>query len=64
VPLDHAAIDFEFREDLPGLRVIATARCRGVTGVEVEALTAASVAVLTVIDMIKSIDRWITVEDL
>jgi cyclic pyranopterin phosphate synthase len=46
VPLDHAAIDFEFLEDLPGLQVIATARCRGVTGVEVEALTAASVAVL------------------
>lgn len=64
VALDHVAIDFELLDDLPGLRVMSTARCRGVTGVEMEALTAASVAALTVIDMLKSIDRWITVEDL
>jgi cyclic pyranopterin phosphate synthase len=64
VPLDHVAIEFELLDDLPGLRVTATARCHGVTGVEMEALTAASVASLTVIDMLKAIDRWITIEDL
>ena len=64
LPLDHVAVDFEWLDDLPGVRVVATARCRGATGVEMEALTAVSVAALTVIDMLKAIDRWITVEDL
>ena len=64
VALDNVAIDFELLDELPGLRVVATARSRGVTGVEMEALTAASVAALTVIDMLKSIDRWISVEEL
>ena len=64
LPLDHVAIDFEWLDELPGMGVVATARCRGVTGVEMEALTAVSVAALTVIDMVKAIDRWITVEDL
>jgi cyclic pyranopterin monophosphate synthase len=62
LPLDHAAVDFELLSDPPGLRIVATARCHGVTGVEMEALTAVSIAALTVIDMLKSIDRWITVD--
>lgn len=43
--------------DLPGVRVRATARVTGQTGVEMEALTAASVACLTVYDMAKAVDR-------
>ncbi len=62
--LDHAAVDFELLDDLPGLQITATVRCRGATGVEMEALTAVSVAALTVIDMLKSIDRWMVVEEL
>ncbi len=62
LPLDHAAVDFALLDDPPGLRIIATVRCHGVTGVEMEALTAVSIAALTVIDMLKSIDRWITVD--
>jgi cyclic pyranopterin phosphate synthase len=42
---------------LPGLRVTATARVTGKTGVEMEALTAASVACLTIYDMAKAVDR-------
>jgi len=45
-----------------GLRVVATTRCVGQTGVEMEALCAASVALLTVYDMCKAIDRGMRVE--
>jgi cyclic pyranopterin phosphate synthase len=64
MPIDHVAIDIDLDDTLPGLRVSATVRCRAATGVEMEALTAASVAALTIIDMLKSVDRWITVEAL
>jgi cyclic pyranopterin phosphate synthase len=64
LPIDHAAIDFDLLDDLPGLHITAAVRCRGATGVEMEALTAVSVAALTVIDMLKAIDRWITVDHL
>jgi cyclic pyranopterin monophosphate synthase len=49
---------------LPGVRIEATARCTGPTGVEMEALTAAAVAALTVVDMAKASDRWMAVEGL
>lgn len=68
VPLCHAlpgasvAIEFEADRDLPGIRVRATARYRGATGVEMEALTAASVALLTLYDMAKAIDRGMMIE--
>ncbi len=50
--------------DLPGLRVIATARVSGQTGVEMEALTAASVACLTIYDMAKAVDRGMEITGL
>ncbi len=63
IPLCHpllltkVAVDIEPDESLPGLRVRATARVTGKTGVEMEALTAASVACLTIYDMAKAIDK-------
>ena len=60
--LDHVDVDIELDDALPGARITATARCRGATGVEMEALTAASVAGLTMIDMLKATDRWMTIE--
>ncbi len=45
------------------LRILAVARCIGQTGVEMEAMTAASVAALTVYDMCKSVDRWMTIRE-
>ena len=63
IPLCHpllltkVAVDIEPDETLPGLRVTAPARVTGKTGVEMEALTAASVACLTIYDMAKAVDR-------
>jgi len=63
VPLCHpllltkVAVDIEPDRDLPGLKVTALARVSGKTGVEMEALTAASVACLTIYDMAKAADR-------
>lgn len=63
IPLCHPlaltgiTVDIGADEGLPGLRVVATVRVTGKTGVEMEALTAASVACLTIYDMAKAIDR-------
>ncbi len=63
IPLCHpllltkVAIEIEADADLPGLRVTATTRVTGQTGVEMEALTAVSVACLTIYDMAKAVDR-------
>lgn len=53
--LSRVAVDFEFEAD--GLRVTALARLSGQTGVEMEALTATSVALLTIYDMAKALDK-------
>ncbi|MBX3570727.1 MAG: cyclic pyranopterin monophosphate synthase MoaC [Mesorhizobium sp.] len=55
--LDKVGVEIEPDASLPGLRVTATARVTGKTGVEMEALTAASVACLTIYDMAKAVDR-------
>ncbi|MGE0280881.1 MAG: cyclic pyranopterin monophosphate synthase MoaC [Rhizobiaceae bacterium] len=59
--LNKVSVDIEPDDSLPGLRVTATARVTGRTGVEMEALTAASVACLTIYDMAKAIDRGMTI---
>lgn len=51
-------------DDGSGLEATATARTQGQTGVEMEALTAASVALLTLYDMLKAIDREMVVTDI
>ncbi|APO67694.1 molybdenum cofactor biosynthesis protein C [Rhizobium gallicum] len=58
-PLMLTKVSVEIEEDvaLPGLRVIATAKLTGKTGVEMEALTAVSVACLTIYDMAKAADK-------
>ena len=63
IPLCHpllltkVTLDIDFDDALPGLRLSALARVTGQTGVEMEALTAVSVACLTVYDMAKAVDR-------
>jgi cyclic pyranopterin phosphate synthase len=63
IPLCHpllltkVSVDIEPDHALPGLKVTALARVTGKTGVEMEALTAASVACLTIYDMAKAVDR-------
>ena len=60
LPLTSVAIDFEFLEN--GIRVSARARVTAKTGVEMEALTAAAVAGLTLIDMTKGVERGVYIE--
>jgi cyclic pyranopterin phosphate synthase len=68
IPLCHSlnlakvAIDLEIDTALPGVRVTAEVKCEGQTGVEMEALTAVSVACLTIYDMLKSVDRAMSFE--
>ena len=63
-PLGLTLIDIQCVSDadLPGIRVESLVRCEGKTGAEMEALTAVAVAALTVVDMAKSADRWMTIE--
>ncbi len=55
LPLDHVEVMPTFEET--GIRIVSRVRCRASTGAEMEALTAASVAALTVYDMLKAADR-------
>jgi cyclic pyranopterin monophosphate synthase len=57
LPLSQADVEVTLDPALPGVRVQATTRVRGRTGVEMEALTAVSVALLTAYDMVKALDR-------
>ncbi|MDP9424353.1 MAG: cyclic pyranopterin monophosphate synthase MoaC [Pseudomonadota bacterium] len=67
IPLCHplaltkVAVAIEIDDRLPGFRVAAEVRAHGVTGVEMEALTGVSVACLTLFDMLKAIDRTMTI---
>jgi cyclic pyranopterin monophosphate synthase len=60
LPLTHVAVDLE--PSAGGVRVRARAETFGPTGVEMEAMTAASVAALTLYDMLKAVDRAMTIE--
>jgi len=61
LPITGAKVDFDWIDDAQ-LRIVATVKVFGRTGVEMEALTAASVAALTIYDMCKAIDRGMTIE--
>jgi cyclic pyranopterin monophosphate synthase len=61
LPLSHASVTIELDDALPGLRVRSEARTIGATGVEMEALTAVSVACLTLFDMLKAVDRTMAI---
>jgi cyclic pyranopterin phosphate synthase len=60
--LDLVTVEARLDPDLPGVRLEATARVTGRTGVEMEALTAVSVGCLTVYDMVKAVDREMVIE--
>lgn len=64
LPLSHLSIDFELDDDLPGVRITASARTRGQTGVEMEALTAVSVAALTIYDMAKAAEKTMKIQNI
>jgi cyclic pyranopterin monophosphate synthase len=63
LPLDFAGVDIEVDAPAGLVTIVATARVTARTGVEMEALTAASVAALTIYDMIKGIERGVEIAD-
>ena len=61
LPITKADVKIDIDDALPGFRVEAEVRTNGVTGVEMEALTAVSVACLTLFDMLKAVDRSMSI---
>jgi cyclic pyranopterin phosphate synthase len=64
LPISKVKVDCALDEDLPGVRVSAEVKVSGQTGVEMEALTAVSVACLTVYDMVKAADKGMRIENI
>ncbi len=60
--LSKVALELALDDDLPGVRVTAEVRVAGQTGVEMEALTAVSIACLTIYDMVKAVDRGMRID--
>jgi cyclic pyranopterin phosphate synthase len=61
LPLTKVAVQIEFDDGLPGFSVTSEVRTNAVTGVEMEALTAVSIACLTLFDMLKAIDHMMVI---
>lgn len=64
IPLTDVDLTIELRDDLPGAQVTSTAKTAAQTGVEMEALVAASVTLLTIFDMVKGLDRDLTIGEI
>ena len=64
LPLNQVSVDFELDESNSRIEITASARTSSKTGVEMEALTAVSIAALTVYDMCKAVDRGIRIENI
>jgi cyclic pyranopterin phosphate synthase len=70
IPLAHpisitrVGVEFILQKESSSVGIVATVECRGQTGVEMEALTAAAAGLLTVYDMVKAVDRSMTLTDL
>jgi cyclic pyranopterin phosphate synthase len=59
--LTHVSVDFEVDNNLPGIHCTVSTETRGQTGVEMEALTGAQIALLTIYDMCKAVDRGMVI---
>jgi len=64
LPLNQVTVDLEPDPGLPGVRITATARTVGKTGVEMEALTAVSIAALTIYDMAKAAEKTMRIQNI
>ncbi|MEW6717510.1 MAG: cyclic pyranopterin monophosphate synthase MoaC [Chloroflexota bacterium] len=64
IPLGHIDVELELDEGLPGVQIRASVLTEAKTGVEMEALTAVSVAALTIYDMVKSIERTVRIANI
>jgi cyclic pyranopterin phosphate synthase len=59
--LTHVSVDFEIDDNLPGIHCTVCTETRGQTGVEMEALTGVQIALLTIYDMCKAVDRGMVI---
>jgi cyclic pyranopterin phosphate synthase len=64
LPINQLKVELKLDESIPGVVVTATARTMGKTGVEMEALTAVSVAALTVYDMAKAVEKTMRIQNI
>ena len=64
ISLTKISLDLTLNDKIPGIEIISIVKTTGPTGVEMEALTAASISALTVYDMVKSLDKSIIIKDL
>jgi cyclic pyranopterin phosphate synthase len=64
LPLTKVDVDLSLDDSLPGVKITATAKTIGKTGVEMEALTAVSVAALTVYDMAKAVEKTMRIQNI
>ncbi len=64
IALTRVAVDFELLEESTSVKCTAQCECAGQTGVEMEALTAVQVGLLTVYDMLKAVDRGMVMTDI
>ena len=64
LPITKVALELTADPDRPGVRVEATVKTSGQTGVEMEALTAVTTACLTIYDMVKAVEKSMTIEDI
>ncbi|WEF25649.1 cyclic pyranopterin monophosphate synthase MoaC [Paracoccus sp. S3-43] len=64
LPISKVSLDLTADPSLPGIRVSATVRTTGQTGVEMEALTAVSIACLTIYDMLKAAEKSMIIQDI
>ncbi len=64
IAIEHAAVDLQIDDGLPGIVITATLKTTGKTGIEMEALTAVSVAALTVYDMVKAVERTARIQNI
>ena len=64
ISLTKISLELTLNDKIPGIEIISTVKTTGPTGVEMEALTAASISALTVYDMVKSLDKSVIIKDL
>jgi cyclic pyranopterin phosphate synthase len=64
LPLNQISVEFELDEELPGIKIVASAKTMGKTGVEMEALTAVAVSALTIYDMAKAVEKTLLIQNI
>lgn len=64
IPLTNSAVEFRFLDEENAVEAVCTVCCEGKTGVEMEALTGVSVALLTIYDMCKALDKRMEIRDI